>query len=68
MTDLSVPELERFRLGVITRAMYPHAFTRRPVVRVYCLRCGTQIDHEKKDAEPNHWWRCPRRCNADLSS
>jgi hypothetical protein len=33
-------------------------------MRVYCDRCGAEIDPWKAFADtPGTWWRCPRGCN-----
>jgi hypothetical protein len=36
-------------------------------MRVYCERCGAEIDPWKAFADkPRAWWYCPRRCNEKL--
>jgi hypothetical protein len=35
--------------------------------RVYCDRCGAEIDPWKILSDPPQtWWRCPRGCNQTL--
>ena len=33
------------------------------VTRVYCLRCGSQVPADRRDADPGGWWVCARGCN-----
>jgi hypothetical protein len=57
--DLTAAELERNGLGLIQR----RAGGGEHVIRVYCLRCGSQVASERMDADPDGWWACVRGCN-----
>jgi len=58
-SDLSPAELERFGLGKIQRALQPDA----TLLRLYCLRCGSQVAADRRDVDPARWWICVRGCN-----
>jgi hypothetical protein len=57
--DLTEPELTRCGLGAIQR----RAPSGQTVTRIYCLRCGSQIPADRRDADPGGWWACARGCN-----
>jgi hypothetical protein len=61
--NFSQEELERFALGAIQR----RAPSGEAVIRVYCLRCGRQVDLESRDADPGGWWACARGCNTQYA-
>jgi len=60
--DLSPEELRQSGLGLIERRIFGE-----PVRRTYCLRCGGQVAHERRDVEPG-WWMCARGCNTRFVS
>ena len=62
--DLSHHELERCGLAAIERK--PRSG--EPVTRIYCLRCGSQVSPERRDADPDGWWACARGCNTKYSA
>jgi len=62
--DLSLPELERCGLATIERK--PRAG--EAVTRIYCLRCGSQVSPERREADPDGWWACARGCNTKYNS
>ena len=57
--DLTPTELERNGLGLIHR----RAAAGEAVMRVYCLRCGSQVAPERREEDPDGWWACARGCN-----
>jgi len=57
--DLSRAELQRCGLARIYRSPK----SGEAVTRVYCLRCGRQVDAERMDTDPDGWWTCARGCN-----
>ena len=57
--DLSLAELQRCGLGLIQR----RASSAEPVIRAYCLRCGSQVAADRRDVDPERWWVCGRGCN-----
>jgi hypothetical protein len=57
--DLSEPELARCGLAAIQR----RAPLGPTVTRIYCLRCGSQVSADRRDADPGGWWVCARGCN-----
>ena len=62
--DMSPAELQRCGLALIHR----RAKSGESVTRVYCLRCGRQVDAERFDADPDGWWACARGCNTQYAS
>jgi len=60
--DLSPEELRQSGLGLIERQQFGE-----PVRRTYCLRCGGQVAHERREVEPE-WWICARGCNTRFAS
>jgi len=62
--DFSQEELARFSLGAIQR----RAPSGDPVVRVYCLRCGRQVNLETRNSDPRGWWACARGCNTQYAA
>jgi hypothetical protein len=61
--DFSQEELARFSLGAIQR----RAPSGEAVIRVYCLRCGRQVNFEDREADPGGWWACARGCNTQYA-
>jgi hypothetical protein len=62
--DFTQAELARYELAAIERR--PRSGGR--VIRVYCLRCGRQVNMERRDADPDGWWVCSRGCNTSYSA
>ena len=62
--DLSHSELERCGLAAIQRNLRAG----EPVTLVYCLRCGSQVSPDRRDADPDGWWACVRGCNTTYSA
>jgi len=51
----------------------PFVIQRKPrageaVTRIYCLRCGSQVSPERREADPDGWWACARGCNTKYNS
>jgi len=57
--NLTPAELERFGLGIVQRG----ARSPEGVLRIYCLHCGTQVSPDRREADPQGWWGCERKCN-----
>ena len=62
--DLSSGEIERFGLGRLVRNIKAVG----TVTRLYCLRCGSQISLEGREADPERWWTCVRGCNTRFAN
>jgi hypothetical protein len=57
--ELTAVELEQYGLGIVHRG----SKVSPAVTFLYCLRCGTQVCPERREADPNGWWECARKCN-----
>jgi hypothetical protein len=57
--DFSSAELYRCGLGKIQRRN-PNG---PPLMRMYCLRCGSQVFPDRRGVDPDGWWACVRGCN-----
>jgi hypothetical protein len=59
--DFTPAELARYELASIRRL--PRSAS-QPVIKIYCLRCGCQVNPERRDVDPDGWWKCSRGCNS----
>lgn len=62
--DFSTAELERCGLGKVERRIQPDGV----VLRVYCVRCGSQVAADRRNDDPNGWWACSRGCNTRFAN